>query len=505
MIASATLLVALVAVFWSTVAGMVTVWYNSETYTHGFVILPISLWLVWLKRRHLAAYTPQPTYGPLIFLALALALWFIGRVIGLQIIEQLAFITVLLVGLAGILGLQTTKFLAFPLLFLFFAVPMGEELVEPMMEFTATFTVGALRLTGIPVYREGLWFSLPTGEWSVVEACSGVRYLIASVTLGMMYAYITYHTLKKRLLFVAMSVIVPIFANGLRAYMIVMIGHLSNMEYATGVDHLLYGWFFFGIVMFILFWIGAYWQEDEEPPHYVAPVSSMSDTMAQKRLVGLLIVTLVGSIGAAWAVHKIETQEVTVARNLVAPQQIGEWQLVELPKPWEPVHRPTSQLIDAFYRRPDGETVRLHVALFPDQRQGREAISAGNRLSAELNQHGVQSPLTVNHVGQEFNVRRARVIVQTGSKSEGTDEYFRVYYWQWFRIAGKHLSERYAGKLAEASARLSNGRLDGAWLAISTEDSKGASAVDEARIRAFAELAIPQIDTELDAVLGLAN
>jgi hypothetical protein len=56
--------------------------------------------------------------------------------------------------------------------------------------------------------------------------------------------------------------VVPVIANGLRAYMIVMIGHLSGMALATGVDHLIYGWLFFGLVMFIMFWIGSYWRED---------------------------------------------------------------------------------------------------------------------------------------------------------------------------------------------------------------------------------------------------
>ena len=58
------------------------------------------------------------------------------------------------------------------------------------------------------------------------------------------------------MLFVALSVIVPIVANGLRAYMIVMIAHLSDMKLALGVDHLIYGWVFFGLVMLLLFWVG---------------------------------------------------------------------------------------------------------------------------------------------------------------------------------------------------------------------------------------------------------
>ena len=67
------------------------------------------------------------------------------------------------------------------------------------------------------------------------------------------------------MLFVALSVIVPIIANGMRAYMIVMIAHLSDMKLALGVDHLIYGWVFFGIVMLLLFWIGSFWREIPAP------------------------------------------------------------------------------------------------------------------------------------------------------------------------------------------------------------------------------------------------
>jgi exosortase A len=157
---------------------------------------------------------------------------------------------------------------------LLFAVPFGEFLLPPLMEQTADFTVFALRATGIPVYREGLYFTIPSGNWSVVEACSGLRYLIASITLGFLYAYLTYHSIRRRAIFVVVSVIVPIVANWLRAYMIVMIGHLSSMKLAVGVDHLIYGWLFFGLVMLILFWVGSFWREDFAQPSET-PVSTV--------------------------------------------------------------------------------------------------------------------------------------------------------------------------------------------------------------------------------------
>src|SRR5678816_4685926 len=97
----------------------------------------------------------------------------------------------------------------------FFAVPFGEGLLPILMEWTADVTVGALRVTGIPVYREGNYFVLPSGAWSVVEACSGVRYLIAAFMVGCIFAWLHYRTSIKRVVFVCLA---PVSYTHLRAH-----------------------------------------------------------------------------------------------------------------------------------------------------------------------------------------------------------------------------------------------------------------------------------------------
>ena len=82
------------------------------------------------------------------------------------------------------MGTAMLRALAFPLSFMFFAIPFGEFLMPQLIDWTADFTIAALRLTGIPVYREANSFVIPSGHWSVVEACSGIRYLIAIHWLG---------------------------------------------------------------------------------------------------------------------------------------------------------------------------------------------------------------------------------------------------------------------------------------------------------------------------------
>ena len=488
--------VALVAVFWPTASGMVHIWYHFETYTHGFLIVPITLWLVWQKRRHLAAYQPQPSPVFLVLLVGALVAWVLARLTGVQVVEQAAFVAVVISAVATLIGFQASRFLLFPLMFLFFAVPMGEDLVPPMMEFTATFTVAALELTGIPVYRDGLFFSLPTGDWSVVEACSGVRYLIASVTLGVMYAYITYHTLWKRLLFIALSAIVPIFANGVRAYLIVMIGHLSSMEYATGVDHLVYGWVFFGLVMFLLFWIGSYWQETEPPPVAVAPPRDMS-TSAVTALVAAMTIVAVGlSGGASWMAGRAISIEPVVNGELALPGNGHGWHVVdEASPPWATVHPPGALALNRLLRR-DDDNVRLQAVLFPRQQQGLEAISPDNRMADEGARFVSLGRQVIRVGSEEFSVVQEKAVMRIGV----VEEEFLV--WRWYRVAGSSLSNRYQGKAIEAIARIYPGRADGAWIAISTPLPPGETAQSQARLQAFAGELLPSFYAAMDALVG---
>ena len=123
-------------------------------------------------------------------------------------VRQFALAFMLQAAIIAIVGLRVAGVLAFPLLFLLFAVPAGEFLVPTMIDRTADFTVAALRASGVPVYREVNHFVIPSGAWSVVEACSGLRYLIASVMIGVVYAAVSYRSVARRAAFIAASVLV---------------------------------------------------------------------------------------------------------------------------------------------------------------------------------------------------------------------------------------------------------------------------------------------------------
>ena len=283
------LLVLLTIVHYQTIYSMVAIWQRSETFMHGFLILPLSLFLVWRQRENLLTLRPEPSALFLTLLLPGSVVWFLGDLVDVQLVKQTMVVTAFIVLVVGVLGVHVGKRLMFPLLFLYFMVPFGEFFVPILQDVTAYFTVKMLLLTGIPVFWEGRYFEIPSGSFEVAKACSGIRYLIASVVLGLLFAQLNYTSLKKKVMFVFISFIVPVVANGFRAYGIVLIAHYSDHQLAVGVDHLIYGWLFFGAVIFVLFYFGAKYRDSDSKPvlRQHAPEDANQD------LAGLRVVSVV--------------------------------------------------------------------------------------------------------------------------------------------------------------------------------------------------------------------
>lgn len=506
------LLLSILGIFYQTTSSMVSTWIRSETYTHGFLILPIVVWLIWQKRELLSHYPPTPNYIALIPLSIAGMVWMLGYLVDVLVVQQLALVAMLVLSFLVVMGLRLFKVLLFPLIFLFFAVPMGEGLVPAMMEYTATATVALVKLSGIPVYRDGMFISLPSGDWSVVEACSGVRYLISSITLGCLFAYINYSSYRKRVIFIVVSAIVPIAANGLRAYMIVMLGHLSGMELAVGVDHLIYGWVFFGLVMLILFSIGSKWRDSEDREKVILNNSdqglestSPARVIHKHLMVSFLVALVAVSLWPAWIYALNQQQRMDAYAEIQIPGDQINWQKNK-EKLWEWTPRTVGpdQEINQFYSfiSNHSEPVGLHVALYPEQKQGAEVVNSQNKLfNNTMSRWRVAKKSTKRIVlnGQEITVISA---VVTGPKES-------LLVWYWYRIGRYYTADNYMAKFREVEARLFDGRKDAAILTISTPinvgDARKEAAIADKSLQLFLTEMLPEIERSLDHVVGQAG
>jgi exosortase A len=382
----ALLLVALFLLYRDTWAGMVGIWMRSDTFAHAFLVPPIALWLAWRRRAHLAGLVPRAQPLWLLPLAAAGAFWLPGEMAGVNALTQLMVTAMLVCAVVAVLGTRVARELTFPLGFLFFMVPIGEFLLPTFMNWTADFTIGALRLSGVPVYREGLNFVIPSGSWSVVEACSGIRYLIASFMVGTLFAYLNFSSQRRRLLFCVVAIVVPVVANWLRAYMIVMLGHLSGNKLAVGVDHLIYGWIFFGLIIVAMFMIGARWSQ----PPVALPAHAPQPAPSAQRM-GLVGLSALAVLALPSALHGAQEQQDRAASNALVLQ------LPELPGSGtaaapglDPVFVNPSATARRSYALPGG-SVHVHVAYYRQQAFGRKLVNSENVLVTSNNRQWLRT------------------------------------------------------------------------------------------------------------------
>ncbi|MBL8352949.1 MAG: exosortase A [Burkholderiaceae bacterium] len=498
--AVALMLVAILLLYRDTAIAMVGIWSRSDTFAHAFLVPPISLWLIWRQRARLATLTPRAEPWVLLPLVAVVALWLLAELVVVNAAQQFAFVGLVVLVVPAMLGFEVALAILFPLLFLFFAVPFGEFMLLPMMNWTADFVVLALRATGVPVYREGLQFVIPTGHWSVIDECSGVRYLIASFMVGTLFAYLNYTSYKRRAVFMLVSLLVPIFANWMRAYIIVMMGHLSGNRLAVGIDHILYGWVFFGVVIFIMFMIGARWSQPfevtSEASHQESgsswPESSEARRLATCTLGGLVIALLPALM--LWSLERSERATAPAQVDLPAALSSG-WDAVEPAGPnWSPQWSNPSSKVQRTYAGPSGK-VGVYLAYYRSQSPDRKLVSTQNGLVGINDREWTQrstAPRTVK-VGERVATLATAEI--TGPALPGSSRRRHLAVWQSYWIDGRFIAGDAAAKVAGALSRLQGRGDDGAVLVLSAAGDTAEAS--DAALAAFAAANLEQLQVIL--------
>ncbi|MES1925730.1 exosortase A [Salinisphaera sp. T31B1] len=255
-----------------TYLSLVETWSRTGTFQFAFLIFPICAVLVWGRRHWLARVYAEPApHGLWAALALAM-LWLVGAVADINLFQHIAAVTIWPVWIYVFYGWPVARILAFPMGYVLFAIPFGNFMVVPLQTITAHLSVAVLHLTDVPVLMEGHFIDTPAAKWHVAEACSGVKFFVATTAFGVLYAHLFFTSLTRRLIFVASSMIVPIIANGLRVFFTILIGEHFGIEYASGTDHAIFGWQFFGTVLVLLFFAG--WPFHQPPARPPAATSS---------------------------------------------------------------------------------------------------------------------------------------------------------------------------------------------------------------------------------------
>jgi exosortase D (VPLPA-CTERM-specific) len=489
---------------------MVGQW-EAEDYSHGFFIPFISAFLIWQGRKRLVGMDVHPSWwGPSIIL-LGLFLYVVGNYATLYIALHLSLWLVIVGLVLSFVGVQGTRAITFPLLYLLMCIPLPVflqgSLSESLQLLSSTLGVGCLQLVGITAFREGNVIDLGPIQLHVVEACSGIRYLLPLTALALLCAHLFRDRMWKRVVVVLSALPISVFINGLRIGIVGLLVELYGPQAAEGFLHLFEGWVLFMASLGFLIaemWLLARWEPLAGPfldrftwrtetnsvnttPQPETLFGRPGGRMPPAYLCGVALLTpfalLSGTIEERHESAPMRSQFVDF------PMDLGDWRGNHLPieSRYLAALRMDDYLL-ADYSSMNGETVSVYMAYYGSQEKGRSAHSPQSCIPGggwEIASHRNVN-LAFEKDGQEAAYPANRVLIKKDQQKQ------LVLYW--FKQRERILSDEYLVKLYLFWDALTRHRSDGALIRLASIIEPGESEESvEQRLIELAHRVQPQL------------
>jgi len=295
-------------------------WDTSSAYTYGYLIAPISVYLIWQERHALQPFVIRPQASGLVVIVAFAVLWTVADITDINIGRHLALVGMMQGLCLTVLGWPHYKKMAFPLNYLWLMVPAGEALLYPLQVIAHSGSVSLLQLSGIPVFAEDLLIQVPQGNFLVEPGCAGLNFVLAGFALALVYGRVMYRSTAATVVCVVIAVTAAVVANVGRIFLIIALTEWTDRRIGLADDHLLFGWGVFAVVMLALMWMGL---------RYAKPTMPASQTKLSPEPPQLLIrcaIAMVAAVGIAASMqmlrHTIDEAAVLRAVAPYVPQAI---------------------------------------------------------------------------------------------------------------------------------------------------------------------------------------
>ncbi len=359
-------------------------WWNSSTYNHIVLIPPILLWLVWLRVPQLRKLVPQGWWPGLVLFAGAALIWLLGTFAGLTMAREAGAMAMLPASALALLGPRVGAGVLFPMAYMAFLVPFGDELIPPLQLITAKLTIGLIQLSQIKATIDGVFINTPAGLFEVAEACSGVKFLIAMIALGALIANVCFIGWRRRAGFMLLCGIMPVLANGVRAWGTIFVAQYKGAKAAGGFDHIVYGWIFFAVVITLV--IGLAWRffdravDDPMIDAEQLKASPLLNRLERWHLALWPVLTVLAALvlaGQGWAAA-VDSMAAALPKQIFLPDVPGWTRTAYAPHVWwQPRAQGADHRLLGRYRDARGDQVDVFIAVYAAQGEGREAGGFG--------------------------------------------------------------------------------------------------------------------------------
>lgn len=459
---------AVAGIFWPTASHLLTSWGENDLGNHALLVVLVVWVLIWNLRHELSVLPIRPFLFGFVGLIGLGFIWLSGQLVFTLAATQFAVLAMVPMVVLTLLGVRWLTTLAFPFFVLVFALPLWGPLVPTLVRWTAKFVELAIRASGVPIYREGAYFVLPSGSWSIADACSGAAFLSTCLLLGVLYAWTIYDSPRKRLLFVAGSAIIGVVGNWIRVYLTMMIAHMTDNRWLRN-DHYTFGWWLFAVFLSVFCWVGWRYRDAESSNSPSIQRNSAGLTAGfspADRTPAFHFSAVSVAILATMVVWPLSESRLSTLRERSTieiaeiPPKSG-WSVVEKPSAeWTPeLNNPSQVRVQTFEK--GGQRVSVFVGIFGNESWSSKLVSASNQLAG-----GGKSDWSLAERGLVRTEVAGKLIdAQTGIVLGGRG---RIVAWHWYWIDGVSTGNGLRAKFEQLLIRLEGMRTTSAWIAIYT-------------------------------------
>jgi len=367
--------------FWPTTASLIEQWEDTvrRSYTHGYLIVAMSAWLLWRNRALWSQVELQPSVLACAGVVAAGVVWLIAYRAGIRIAHQALLPAMIFGAFIAAYGFQAARRNWLPFAFLYFAIPLWDA-INPLLQSWSSFAVRLLlRSAGIPVFFSGNTFTLPSGSLEIAGGCSGLHFLIVGIAIAVLYGEINRDPWRTRVKLVVLAALLAMLTNWIRIFIIAIAAHLTDMQhYLVREEHYSFGWMMFVGTMAIFFLIVRRWPAPPEEPAAAeaAPESGpFSWRGAALALVGLLVAPV-------WLL----ADDNSIAKDQLPqllPTTLSGWSVQESSREdWLPVFAGADATQRVQYSKASS-AVEGYAALYAEQHQGKELVAFNNSILGE--------------------------------------------------------------------------------------------------------------------------
>jgi len=465
-------LILVVLMYYKIFHKLILQWWNDPNYSHGFLIIPISLYLLWSRKDEFVRLKPEPSWYGVVVLLFAGILYILGQIAGELFTQRISLIIITAGLVLSFGGIPLWKITRASIAYLLFMVPLPyivyDSIAFPLKLMATKISMEALQLIGISIFSEGNIIYLPNITLEVADACSGIRSLVSVLALSVIIAIKMHKLSWKRYLLVFLSIPIVLFCNILR---IVVTGILAsyNPELSRGFFHSFSGELIFIAGVFMILGMSILMREEnskKEKPDTLNTENKLQDMSSIQSLSASPAVPLTGVMVliCAWLIT-LQSANVTakpIEKPLANfPNRIDGFHKVadgQLDKKILSVLGVDEYLIRTF-DGPDSYPVTLYIGYFEDQKEGAMIHSPKHcypgsgwfPLSSKI--------IELKLPGSNRSIRINEYILKRGDTTE------LVYYW--YHSRGRVIANEYVDRVYMILDSITKKRSDGALIRIS--------------------------------------